>query len=106
LPPTAQGGIRVHATAPTLRSADPTVPDPLATAQVWPAGWVFTVTAYAVPLVSFVANANDPFADTGRLSPPLSCNTTLPPDNPDTDPPTPNVGTVIHQTATFATSAN
>ena len=77
--------LQVTATLVTL--AEPTVPDPLATVQVCPDGLVFTVTAYGAPDTSAVANVNDPFADTLRLSPPLSCSTTVP-DSPETVPPT------------------
>ena len=38
------------------------MPDPPETVQVCPDGFVFTVTAYAAPLASGVANVNDPFA--------------------------------------------
>ncbi len=76
---------QVTATLVTL--AEPIVPEPFETEQVWPDGLVFTVTAYAAPDANLVANVNGPFALTLRSSPPLSCNTTVP-DNPDTDPPT------------------
>src|SRR6185437_12479681 len=69
--------------------AEPTVPDPLDTVHVCPDGFVFTVTLYGAPLGSAVANVNDPFAVTLRLSPPLSCSTTVP-DSPETVPPTVN----------------
>ncbi len=42
---------------------------------------------------------------TVRSSPPLSCNTTDPPDNPDTEPPTEKVGTAAQMTATLVTFA-
>ena len=67
--------------------APETVPDPFDTVQVWPVGFVFTVTLYALPSGSFVAKPNDPFALRVRSSPPLFRNTTVP-DNPDTVPPT------------------
>ena len=67
--------------------AEATVPDPPETVQVCPDGLVFTVTLYAAPLASAVANVNDPFAVTLRSSPPLSCSTTVP-DSPETVPPT------------------
>ena len=67
--------------------AEPTVPEPLDTVQVCPDGFVFTVTLYAAPEASEVAKVNGPFAVTLRLSPPLSCSTTVP-DSPDTVPPT------------------
>src|ERR1700722_11142960 len=74
-------------TATPVTFADPTDPLPPLTTHVWPAGCVNTVTAYALPPASFVGKANDPFALTDRLSPPLSCNTTDP-ASPETDPPT------------------
>ena len=77
--------MQVTATLVTL--AEPIVPEPFDTVQVWPDGFVFTVTAYAAPDANLVANVNGPFALTLRSSPPLSCNTTVP-VNPDTDPPT------------------
>src|SRR5690349_9086352 len=80
-------GLAAQETATLVTLADPIVPEPLATAQVCPAGLVFTVTAYAAPLASAVANVNGPLAETLRLSPPLSCSTTVP-DSPETDPPT------------------
>ncbi len=39
-----------------------------------------------------VAKVNEPLPVTVRSSPPLSCNTSDPPDNPDTEPPTEYVG--------------
>src|SRR5689334_11943196 len=81
---------------------DPIVPDPLETVQVWLAGLVPTVTAYAAPEASEVANVNDPFAVTLRLSPPLSCSTTVP-DSPDTVPPTEKVAAVAQPAAKLAT---
>jgi hypothetical protein len=88
--------------------AEAIVPDPFDTEHVCPAGWVLTVTAYAAPAASFVANVNDPFAPTVRLSPPLSCNTTDPDDDsPDTVPPTEYVvpPLVTQETATLVTFA-
>ena len=63
--------------------------DPFATVQDCPDGLVFTVTAYADPVATLVANVNGPLAATDRSSPPLSCSTTVP-DSPETDPPTEN----------------
>src|SRR6185437_3797435 len=94
---------QVSATLVTL--ALPTVPDPLVTVQVWLAGLVLTVTLYAAPAVSEVAKVNGPFAVTLRLSPPLSCSTTVP-DSPETVPPTVNVGTLAQDTATLVTLAD
>ena len=79
--------VAAQLTATLVTLAEPIVPDPFETEQVWPDGLVFTVTAYAAPDANLVANVNEPFALTLRSSPPLSCNTTVP-DNPDTDPPT------------------
>ena len=76
-------------TATLVTLAEPTVPDPFDTVHVCPDGLVFTVTLYGAPVGSAVANVNDPFAVTLRLSPPLSCSTTVP-DSPDTVPPTVN----------------
>src|SRR5262245_15284361 len=77
--------VQVTVTLVTLDA--PMLPVPLETAQVWPVGLVFTVTAYAAPVGSCVAKVNGPFAPSARLSPLLSCSTTVP-DNPDTVPPT------------------
>ena len=74
-------------TATLVTFADPMVPDPLATEQVWPAGLVFTVTLYADPAASPVLKVNGPLALTLRSLPPLSCKTTVP-DRPETVPPT------------------
>src|SRR5690348_13935494 len=91
---------------PTLvMLADPIVPDPLVTVQVCPDGLVPTVTLYAAPEASEVAKVNDPFAVTLRSSPPLSCSITVP-DSPETVPPTVNVGTLAHDTATLVTLAD
>ena len=49
-------------------------------------GWFFTVTAKALPGVSFVGKTNAPFAFTARSSPPLSCSTRPVPRSPLTDP--------------------
>ena len=73
-------------TATLVTLAEPTVPDPPDTAQDCPDGFVSTVTLYVAPWQR-VANVNDPFALTLRLSPPLSCSTTVP-DSPETVPPT------------------
>src|SRR4029077_6793257 len=65
------------------------VPLPLVTVQscVGLLGWVLTVTAYAVPLATDVANVNVPLAVTERLSLPLSCKTRPEPVSPVTEPP-------------------
>ena len=53
---------QVTATLVTL--AEPIVPEPLATVQVWPDGFVFTVTLYPDPVATLVANVNGPLAVT------------------------------------------
>ena len=47
---------------------------------------------------------NDPLAVRVRLSPPLSCSTTVP-DNPETVPPTEIDAAAAHETATLVTFA-
>ena len=96
--------VAAQETATLVTLADPTVPEPLDTVQVCPDGFVFTVTLYAVPEASDVAKVNGPLAVTLRLSPPLSCSTTVP-DSPDTVPPTLNVATLAQETATLVTFA-
>ena len=81
--------LAAQVTATLVTLAEPIVPDPLATVQVCPDGFVFTVTAYGAPAPPSCANVNGPLAATDRSSPPLSCSTTVP-DRPDTDPPTEN----------------
>ena len=51
-----------------------------------------------------MANVNEPLAVTLRLSPPLSCSTTVP-DSPDTVPPTENDAALLQETATLVTLA-
>src|SRR5215831_2705634 len=108
VPPTeyVAGGLVVQVTATVVTFAEPTVPVPLPTAQVWPDGWVFTVTAYAAPPASCVGNVNGPLAVTVSASPPLSFSTTVP-DRPETVPPTEYVagGLVVQVTATVVTFA-
>src|SRR3569623_2046695 len=68
----------VQAIMTVVTLAEPTVPAPLVTTQVWLGddGWVGTVTAKALPLASGFAKAKVvAFAGTVRLSPPLSCST-------------------------------
>src|SRR5215472_10668839 len=79
--------LAVQVTATLVMLAEPTVPDPFATVHDWPDGLDCTVTLYGAPLATGVANVNDPFAPTLRLSPPLSCSTTVP-DSAETVPPT------------------
>ena len=91
-------------TATLVTLAEVTVPDPPDTAQDCPDGFVSTVTLYVAPLANAVANVNDPFALTLRLSPPLSCSTTVP-DSPETVPPTVYDGPAAQVTATLVTLA-
>src|SRR5580700_1785228 len=67
-----------------------TVPLPFVTTQFWLGlvGWAKTVTLYAMPLGTAVANVKVPAADTLRLSPPLSRSTRPGPVRPVTMPPT------------------
>jgi hypothetical protein len=60
-----------------------------------------------VPLASAVANVKAPFAETVRLSPPLSCSTSPVPVRPVTVPPivTPEPALVVQVTATLVTFA-
>ena len=71
------GSAQDIATFVTLPEA---VPDPFVTVQTWPAGCVFTVTAYAAPGVSGVAKAKAPLAKTVRSSLPLFSKTKLLPE--------------------------
>ena len=83
-------GTQVTTTLTTF--ADAALPDPPATVHASPVGLLATVTSYAPPSTTGVANANDPLLATLRLSPPLSCKTTTAPsDSPETVPPTENV---------------
>src|SRR5689334_22946708 len=65
----ARAPVLVHVTTTVVTFPPETVPEPLETAQVCPDGLLLTVTLYADPSVSFVANANDPLALTVRSSP-------------------------------------
>src|SRR5262249_18401818 len=80
-------------TATFVTLAEPIVPVPFATEHVCPVGLFFTVTLYAEPAVRGVANVKVPLADVVRLSPPLSCSTTVP-LSPATEPPTVKLGPV------------
>ena len=104
VPPTVNVATLAQETPTLVTLAEPIVPEPLDTVQVCPDGFVLTVTLYAAPLASEVAKVNDPFAVTLRLSPPLSCSTTVP-DSPETVPPTVNVATLAQETATLVTLA-
>src|ERR1700730_575618 len=79
--------VAVQETATLVTLAAAMVPEPLETEQDWPEGLVCTVTLYGVPSASAVAKVKGPLALTLRLSPPLSCSTTVP-DSPETVPPT------------------
>jgi hypothetical protein len=96
-----------HATS-TFVTFAVAVPLPFVTVQVSAglAGSVSTVTLYAPPLFTGVVNVNAPFALTGKLFPPLSCNTSPDPLSPLTLPPIVYVTVVVvHATATFVTFA-
>ncbi|HEX7439382.1 MAG TPA: hypothetical protein VF319_04730 [Caldimonas sp.] len=75
-----------QATDTFVTSAAAIVPLPLLTVQVWPAGCVRTVTAYAAPLASAVENTSAPLAVNVRSSAPLFCRTSVP-LSPATIPP-------------------
>ena len=64
----------VQVTVTLVTFALATVPEPFVTTQVCDGdvGFVRTVTAYVAPLAIGVANEKVPFAETVRLSPPLS----------------------------------
>ena len=65
-------------------SAAAAVPLPWLTVQNWVymRGWDFTVTAYALPAATRVANWRLPFALTARSSPALFCSTRPWPSRP------------------------
>lgn len=67
--------------------APPMVPLPLVTTQVCADGWFCTVTEYAPPSGTAVANANAPSAPTVNASLPLFASTSVP-SKPVTVPPT------------------
>src|SRR5262249_2523127 len=119
VPPTeyVAGGLVVQVTATVVTFAEPTVPVPLPTAQVWPDGWVFTVTASPAAPPSgggkgkargagCGGKAKERLAVPVSASPPLSFSTTVP-DRPETVPPTEYVagGLVVQVTATVVTFA-
>jgi hypothetical protein len=87
-PPIVNVGAAAHATA-TVTTFAVAVPLAPVTVQVSAGlvGCVTTVTAYASPLATAVANVNAPFAVTGKLSPPLSASTKPVPVKPVTVPP-------------------
>src|SRR5262249_54979053 len=98
--------LAVHVTATVVTFAEPTVPVPLPTVQVWPDGWVFTVTAYAAPPASCVGKAKEPFAVGVTARPPVSFSPPAP-ARPEPVPPTEYVagGLVVQVTATVVTFA-
>jgi hypothetical protein len=66
------GAPLLHETETFVMFEEATVPEPFETVQVWPAGWVSTVTLYVPPVEVGVANVNEGLLDvTLRLSPPL-----------------------------------
>ena len=77
--------LKLHATT-TLVTEALAVPLPLVTEQTWSAGCVATVTSYGVFGCNVTSNANEPFLETVRLSPPLFCRMTVP-DRPAMLPP-------------------
>ena len=72
--------------------------------QVWPAGWVPTVTLYDEPLAIGLENVNGrvPVPVTVSGSTPLSRRTSPAPVSPKTLPPTVNVA-VVQETPTLVT---
>src|SRR5215472_5794139 len=62
--------LAVQVTATVVTFAEPTVPVPLPTAQVCPAGALATVTLYGDPVGTGVGNVNGPLAVRLRASPP------------------------------------
>ena len=93
-------------TATLVTAAEPMVPEPFATVQVCEAGCVSTLTAYALPLFTWVLKLNAPLALTVRLLPALFCRTRVAPlARPDTVPPTKKEVTFVTQvTATLVTA--
>ena len=71
----------------TLLTAALARPLPFCTEQVWPAGWVSTVTAYGAPAATGAAKLKTPLAGTARLFAPLFCSTRPAPVRPLTMPP-------------------
>ena len=63
------------------------VPEPSVTVQVWPAGWVETVTLYGAPSVKALLKVKSPSAVLVRSSELLFCSTRVP-ESPLTEPPT------------------
>src|SRR5215813_12220814 len=80
-----------QSTATLVTLAEPIVPVPLATEHVCPDGLLLTVTVYGEPADRPVPNVKPPLADRVRLSPPLSCRTTVP-LSPERVPPTVKLG--------------
>ena len=81
--------MRVRQATATLLTTAVAVPLPFCTVQVWPVGWVCTVTLYALPAFTVAANVKAvAFAATLRLSAALLRNTSPVPVNPLMEPPT------------------
>ena len=79
----------VHVMLVPVTFAFVTVPAPLVTTQVWPAGCANAVAEYGCPLATAVANVKLVLAaGTDRLSPPLFCSTSPEPVRPVIPPPT------------------
>ena len=78
--------LAVQVTATVVMLAEPTVPLPLATAHVCPAGATRDRDVVRGAGQNGVGNVNAPLAVRLRASPPLSLSTTVP-DRPETVPP-------------------
>ena len=93
----------VQRTATLVTSAPANVPDSLLAAQVWPVGWVATVSVCAVPSASS-EKLKLPLEVRVWSPPQLICSTAeSPPARPVKHPPTVKVSTV-HVTVTLFTS--
>src|SRR5579871_6033975 len=80
--------LATQATATEVMLAAATLPAPLVTVQVWPVGWVPTVTEYAAPVASAVVNLKAPLAESEReLALLLSSVTLVPVFKPLSVPP-------------------
>ena len=75
-------------TATLLTALAGMVPEPLATEQLWPEGWVLTVTLYEAPTATGVAKVKAPLAANARSSALLFCSTRPVPERPLAAPPT------------------
>jgi hypothetical protein len=70
--------LALQETETAVTFAPASVPVALATPHVWAAGWVETVTAYALRSASGVANVNVPLVVRVSGSTPLSLSTSVP----------------------------